>query len=68
MRHSGDTESEDANTITILCTKCGKNESYLLEDLLPEIFVNWKEGIDMSSFAEIFAGMNNMEIHGEERE
>lgn len=45
LRHSpieGEKEEDcdDANTITILCKNCGNNESYLIEDLLEEIFVD----------------------------
>ena len=38
-----DTESDqttNANVITILCTECGNNESYFLDDLLNDIFRN----------------------------
>lgn len=40
LRHQ-DTEddiSKNANVITILCTKCGNNESFFLVDCLPYIF------------------------------
>lgn len=48
LRHSpveGETEEDetDANTITILCKNCGNNESYLIGDLLEEIFADWSD-------------------------
>ena len=53
-----DNEDEtDANAITILCKNCGNNESYLIEDLLEEIFTDWS---DKNLFAGIFAGMNGI--------
>lgn len=36
-------EDKNINCWTILCKECGHNESYLLEDLLDEIFINWSE-------------------------
>lgn len=33
----------DANVITILCTKCGNNQSYFLEDSLDLIFPSWSQ-------------------------
>lgn len=43
LRHQ-DTETsgvDDANVITILCTECGHNESYFLENSLELIFPSW---------------------------
>lgn len=53
LRHQKSDESDentDANCITMLCTACGFNESYLLEDLLPEIFTNWAMSFDWNTF------------------
>lgn len=33
----------DANVITILCTKCGNNQSYFLGDSLDLIFPSWSQ-------------------------
>lgn len=35
--------STNANVVTILCTKCGKNASVFIEDYLPEMFSEWDE-------------------------
>jgi hypothetical protein len=42
LRHQDTNESKDnnANVITILCTKCGHNESFFLVDCLEDIFPN----------------------------
>lgn len=41
-----DTSSElenEANVITILCTKCGENESFFIANCLESIFQNWSD-------------------------
>ena len=47
LRHQAteDEESDEtnANVITMLCTQCGYNESYFLEDSLELIFPSWNE-------------------------
>lgn len=46
LRHQDEDENDDsdvANVITIICTKCGKNQSYFLKDCLSEIFPSWEE-------------------------
>lgn len=62
LRHQ-DKENDDsnvANVITIICTKCGKNESYFLEDCLPEIFPSWKEtpSFDIGMIGDMLQGMS----------
>ena len=58
LRHQ-DTEddtSDNANVITMLCTKCGYNQSFFLVDCLDAIFPEWSEtpsnfgGFDFSNF------------------
>ncbi len=41
QKESEDDEGTNANCWTILCKECGYNESYLLEDLLEEVFPEW---------------------------
>ena len=36
-------ENTNVNCWTILCKNCGHNESFLLEELLDEVFVDWSE-------------------------
>ena len=36
-------ESNIANCWTILCKECGHNQSFLLNDLLDEVFTDWSE-------------------------
>lgn len=55
MSKEEDDTSEYANAITILCTKCGKNQTYLLEDCLEDIFPEWRS-IDIPNLESIFAG------------
>ena len=46
LRHQKENEddtSDIANAITMLCTQCGYNQSYLLLDCLDEIFPDWSE-------------------------
>lgn len=46
LRHQKISEedvSTNANVVTILCTKCGKNASVFIEDYLPEMFSEWDE-------------------------
>lgn len=48
LRHQAEDEndtSNNANVITILCTKCGKNESYFLAECLDQIFPSWSESV-----------------------
>ena len=69
LRHSSKDEndqSKNADTITILCTKCGENESYYLEDCLCEIFTNWTESrFDFKTLTDIvnttYSQENNFE-------
>lgn len=39
--------STNANVVTILCTKCGKNASVFIEDYLPEMFPEWDETLEL---------------------
>lgn len=48
LRHQAEDEndsSNNANVITILCTKCGKNESYFLAECLDQIYPSWSESV-----------------------
>ncbi len=48
LRHQNkDTDLDnEANVITILCTECGENESFFLEDCLENIFLDWSDKKD----------------------
>lgn len=59
LRHQAESDddlSDTANVITILCSKCGKNESYFLRDCLEDIFPAWKEAESMDGL-EALAGL-----------
>ena len=67
LRHQPENEDDTsnlANVITILCTECGKNETYYIADCLEDIFPSWKEKqIDLSSLTNMFNNtQNNFEI------
>lgn len=85
MRHQDredDTDDNNANTITILCTECGHNESYFLIDCLDEIFPAWSDRPQQTpdieafkAFGSMFGGENEfensesgIEVKGEEEE
>jgi len=63
LRHQAEDEndtSDNANVITILCTKCGHNQSFFLKDCLEDIFPSWKEktDFDIGAMANMFQGMS----------
>ena len=46
LRHQKTDENDEntnVNCWTMLCKNCGHNESFLLEELLDEVFVDWSE-------------------------
>ena len=58
LRHQTENKDDDsdlANVITILCTACGKNESYFLDSCLESIFPSWKDAdFDFGALAQMF--------------
>jgi len=69
LRHQPEKEDESeeestlANVITILCTKCGNNQSYFIKDCLDDIFSEWKEiNLDL---AMLMGGNMNFPINSE---
>ena len=62
LRHQAEGPDDDsnlANAITILCTKCGANESYMLQDCLSDIFFKWSTD-SLSNFGAIASMFGNM--------
>jgi len=61
LRHQKENENDDsdlANAITMLCTECGYNQSYLLLDCLDDIFPDWSSLKDqVHQFQNILAGI-----------
>ena len=69
LRHQSATENDEldvANVITILCTKCGNNQSYMLSDCLDDIFPDWSElkqntGFDFDTLGGLFGGAGGID-------
>ena len=55
-----DEDSTSGNVITILCTTCGYNQSFILADCLEDIFPEWveEENEDYTMFEDIFGSFN----------
>ena len=65
LRHQKSDENDtatNANVITILCVKCGKNNSVFIEDYLGSFFPEWDEEREqLEQLFEQFSNSNTME-------
>ena len=56
QKQENEKDDTDANCITILCQSCGENQSFMIEDLIVEIFSDWSgynsSPIDFSGLSE----------------
>ena len=69
LRHQKSSEEDtatNANVVTVLCIKCGKNASAFIEDYLPEIFPEWDETPELiQKYIEEQKTLENGTIEGE---